>query len=262
MRCAGEAGAAAWVDEGGAAVARTAVLGAAGVGRPGVGNPVTMRIVLPARAARLHPGRVSRRHPTRGHDRGVTEVGAYTIDTGEARELVASANRWWWIFLVTGSAWVLFSVILLRFDYTSVAAVSILLGCAMAAAACVELIATSTSHGWGRAGHALLAVATGAIAVVAFIHPGNTFRALAAVLSFYLVIKGAVTIALALAGGRRVDLWWLTLLTGIVELVLGLWAAGYWGRSTALLLAWIGVVAMLRGVGDIVFAFRLRGASV
>ncbi len=192
----------------------------------------------------------------------MAEVGSYPIDMREAREAVDAARRYWWIFLVTGSLWLLFSIVLLRFDYASVTSVSILFGCAMVAAALVELVETFVSQGWGRAGHGVLAVTAGAIAVVSFVHPGDTFRALAAVLSFYLVIKGLVTIVLALAGGRDVDLWWLALVTGIVELALGFWAAGYWGRSEALLLAWIGITALMRGIGELVFAFRLRGASV
>lgn len=34
----------------------------------------------------------------------------------------------WWLFLVTGIAWLLISLIVLRFDVTSIAAVSALLG--------------------------------------------------------------------------------------------------------------------------------------
>ena len=44
----------------------------------------------------------------------------------EAREVGERATRWWWLFLVTGLIWLLVSIIVLRFDYTTVAAVSIL----------------------------------------------------------------------------------------------------------------------------------------
>ena len=191
----------------------------------------------------------------------MSEAGALSADVREAREAMDAAGRFWWLFLVTGSAWILFSIIILRFDYTSVTAVSILLGCALIGASVVELIAVFVASGWARLGHGLLALASLAIGIVAFVHPGNTFRALAAVLSFYLVIKGTVTIILTLAGGRDLDLWWLTLITGIVEVALGFWAAGDWGRSEALLLAWIGITALMRGIGEIVFAFGLRRAA-
>jgi len=172
----------------------------------------------------------------------------------EARD----AASWWWVFLIFGAAWLLFAIILLRFDYTSVASISILFGCAMIAAAVVELIGVFVSSGWGRVGHGALAVACGVIGVVAFVHPGNTFRALAAILSFYLVIHGTFLVIVSLSVGRHQDLWWLSLITGLVELGIGLWAAGYWGRSSALLLAWIGITALLRGISEIIFAFSLR----
>ena len=46
----------------------------------------------------------------------------------EDREVVAEFGRAWWIFLVTGILWFLVSIIILRFDYTSVSAISILFG--------------------------------------------------------------------------------------------------------------------------------------
>jgi len=182
------------------------------------------------------------------------------MDMREARDVVAASARYWWIFLITGTAWLLFSIILLRFDYTSVTSLSVLFGCAMIAAACAELLATVAASGWARLGHGALAAVCVVVGVVAFVHPGNTFRALAAILSFYLVVDGALRIVLALAD-RTVDLWWLGLVAGLVEAAIGFWAAGYWGRSQALLLAWIGITALIRGVGELVFAFRLRGVN-
>jgi uncharacterized membrane protein HdeD (DUF308 family) len=54
------------------------------------------------------------------------------------------------------------------------------------------------------------------------------------------------------------DAWWLQLVGGIIELALGFWAAGYWGRSAILLVAWVAAFALIRGVRDIVLAFRVR----
>ena len=42
------------------------------------------------------------------------------------------------------------------------------------------------------------------------------------------------------------------------ELALGFWAAGYWGRNAILLVAWVAALAVIRGVTNIVLAFRLR----
>ena len=41
-------------------------------------------------------------------------------------------------------------------------------------------------------------------------------------------------------------------------LVLGFWAAGYYGNSAILLIAWVGAMALIRGVSEIIFAFKLK----
>ncbi|MDT4981824.1 MAG: hypothetical protein QOG07_3703, partial [Pseudonocardiales bacterium] len=39
-----------------------------------------------------------------------------------------SLARKWWLLLITGLAWVVFSIIVFRFNYTTVTAVSLLFG--------------------------------------------------------------------------------------------------------------------------------------
>src|SRR5262249_6090474 len=106
--------------------------------------------------------------------------------------------------------------------------------------------------------HAFLVVAFIAAGIVAFIHPGNTFRALAAVFSFFLVFAGTFDIIVSISARKEIEVWWLQLVGGIIELVLGFWAAGYYGRSAVLLVAWVAAIALIRGVRDIVLAFRVR----
>jgi len=173
----------------------------------------------------------------------------------EGRKDLGAAASAWWLYLITGGAWLLFSVIVFRFDYRSVSAIAILFGLTMLGAAANELLSLAGStRGW-RIAHVLLALVFVVIGIVAFVHPGNTFKALAAVISFYFIFKGGFDIAMGFAFPEH---RWLRLLAGIAELLLGLWAAAYWGRSATLLLAWIGVLALIRGVTEIAFAFSLR----
>jgi uncharacterized membrane protein HdeD (DUF308 family) len=164
----------------------------------------------------------------------------------------------WWLLLVTGLAWILLAVLLLRFDYTSVSAISILFGIVAIAAGVLEIGVLILAAGWWKLLHALLAVAFIAAGIVAFVHPGNTFAALAAVFSFFLVIAGTFDIIISFSVRHEIDVWWLQLITGIVELLLGFWAAGYYGRSAVLLVAWVAAIAIMRGIRDIVLAFRVR----
>ena len=163
----------------------------------------------------------------------------------------------WWVPLVTGSLWVLFALLVFRFDYTSVSAISILLGTVLLAAALVEAIRAAGARGWWRATHIGLTIAFAVIGVLAFVHPENTFRALAAIFAFFLFLRGIVDVIAALYA-RPAELWWVGLVSGVVLILLAFWAAGDFGHKAFLLVVWVGASALAHGVVQLVTAFRLR----
>ena len=164
----------------------------------------------------------------------------------------------WWLLLITGIGWILVGLIVLRFDYTSVSAISILFGCVAIAAGVLEIGMVFISAGWWKLFYAVLAVIFIVAGIVAFIHPGNTFVALSAVFSFFLIFAGTWDIITSISTRHEIEVWWLQLIGGILELLLGFWAAGYYGRSAVLLIAWVAAFTLIRGVRDIVLAFRVR----
>jgi uncharacterized membrane protein HdeD (DUF308 family) len=178
----------------------------------------------------------------------------------EERQVVEDAAGMWWMFLLTGICWLLVSIILFRFDYTSVSAISILFGIVAIFAGVNEFLAMTMAQRWWKVLHIVLGLVFIVAGIVAFIHPGNTFAALAAVFSFFLIFKGFFDIVVAIATRGEIEVWWLQLVVGIVELVLGFWAAAYFGRSAILLVAWVGAIALLRAITEIIFAFKLRSA--
>jgi uncharacterized membrane protein HdeD (DUF308 family) len=179
----------------------------------------------------------------------------------EEREALETAARSWWLFLLTGLLWFLFAIIVLRFDYTSVSAIAVLFGIVAIVAGVNEFFMLAASHGWWKILHGLLGVVFVVVGIVAFVHPGDTFAALAAVMSFFLIFKGFFDIVVAIATKAESHVWWVQLVAGIVEVLIGLWAAGYWGRSAILLVVWVGVIALMRGITEIIFAFKLRSAG-
>src|SRR6201987_4171925 len=177
---------------------------------------------------------------------------------GAAERQLGDALPPWWLLLLTGIGWILVGIILLRFNYTSVHAISLLFGIVAIAAGIMEVFMIFIASGWWKLLNGILALVFIAAGVVAFIHPGNTFTALAAIFSFFLVFAGTFDIITSIASRHEVDIWWLQLIGGIIEVFLGFWAAGYYGRSAVLLIAWVAAFAFIRGVRDIVLAFRVR----
>ncbi len=180
------------------------------------------------------------------------------ISAATGQRTLARALPPWWLFLVTGIGWTLVALIVLRFDYTSVSAISILFGIVAIAAGVLEIGVLMLADGWWKLLHAVLVVVFIGAGIVAFIHPGNTFVALSAIFSFFLVFAGTMDIIISISTRHEIEVWWLQLIGGIIELALGFWAAGYYGRSAVLLVAWVAAFAIIRGVRDFVLAFRVR----
>jgi uncharacterized membrane protein HdeD (DUF308 family) len=174
------------------------------------------------------------------------------------RRMIGEALPPWWLFLVIGVGWELVALILLRFDYKSVNAIALLFGFVALGAGVLEIGMSFLSHGWWKVLNILLAIVFIAAGIMSFIHPGDTFLALAAVFSFFLVFAGTFDIISSIAARHEIEVWWVQLIGGIIEVALGFWAAGYYGRSATLLVAWVAAFALIRGVRDFVFAFRVR----
>jgi uncharacterized membrane protein HdeD (DUF308 family) len=182
---------------------------------------------------------------------------ASTRDLSLEREFAEGASRFWWLFLITGILWLWVSLIVLRLNLESVTAIAVLFGVVAIAAGINEFFAIPpSSTGW-KIVHGLLGAIFIVAGVVAFFEPAGTFVALASIVGWVLLFKGIVDITLALTN-REAELWWLTLVVGIAEIALAFWAVGYFRGSAILLVAWIGAVALVQGITEILRAFRLR----
>lgn len=183
----------------------------------------------------------------------------------EAKEAAEDAARWWWAFLLTGVAWIIVSWLILRWDYTTVGAIAGLFGVIAIFFGINEfLMLGGSSWGW-KVVHGLLGVLFIAAGVVALMNPFDTFVALAALVGLLFILKGIFDIVVAFATKDEISLWWLQLMVGIVELLLGFWAAGpgyeNWGNKVVLLVLWVGLACLFRGITELIFGFKLRGAK-
>ena len=164
----------------------------------------------------------------------------------------------WWVFLITGLAWMLIAVIVLRFDATSVATVGFLIGALFVFGCINEFIAAQMAEDWKWL-HWVMAFIFLVGAIYSFIHPYNTFFALASVLGLVLVFMGTLEIIRATLTRGVNPLWGLGLVAGILMLLLGIWVSQrFYPARADLILIWVGFMAMFRGIGQIVLAFGVR----
>lgn len=173
-------------------------------------------------------------------------------------EVERTVTRLWWIFLVTGIAWVLVAFLVLAFDPTTPATIGYLTGFVLIAAGVNEFFAIGFVESWKWL-HAVLGALFVIAGILAFTSPIQTFGTLALLIGWYLLFKGTFDIIFSILERDVLSLWGLSLASGIIELAFGVWALGYPGRSAWLLVLWIGVGALMRGITEIVLAFKLRG---
>src|SRR6476620_5717984 len=146
-------------------------------------------------------------------------------DAAEGRTHVrSSAERalWrmagpWWLFLLTGLAWLIIALVTLRFTTTSIATVGVLLGVLFLLAAFNEVMISAVKQSW-RWAHILLGIFFVVGAIWAFARPFDAFWSIASVLGFLLVFKGTLDVISAFMTKDVNSSWWLGLVVGILEL--------------------------------------------
>jgi uncharacterized membrane protein HdeD (DUF308 family) len=204
-------------------------------------------------ARSLHAKRTMTRRVVTGNLPTMNGVSMMAAGRPATRDQAAGV---WWLFLVIGVLWLVFALLVFKVDATTVHGIAILTGIVCFAGAGLELVGAATVHGGWRIVRLLLALAFAVIGVLAFVHPENTFSALATIFAFYLLLSGLFQIAWALV--EKGELWWVRLLGGLAEVLLAFWAAGNFGHKAFLLIVWVGAGALVAGITQISYAFELR----
>jgi uncharacterized membrane protein HdeD (DUF308 family) len=168
-----------------------------------------------------------------------------------------AVGKWWWVLLGMGILWIVIGLYVLQAHYGSAVAIGYLVGFWLVFAGIAEFVEMAAVPGWKWI-HAVLGVLFVIGGIAALTSPFQTFTVLAELIGIFLVVKGTFDFVIALAVRHDIDLWWMTLIAGILEILIGVWAMGYPGRSAALLIVWIGIGAIIRGIAEIVTAFHVH----
>ncbi len=167
----------------------------------------------------------------------------------------------WWAYLLAGIAWVIISVIIMRFNIASVATIGLLLGALFLLSAVEEFVIAAVRPAWGWA-HGLLGILFIGAAIWSFVTPYGAFWALASVLGILLVVVGTMHIFTAISSSAFNNAWWFGVIGGLFEVFIGFWVSAQSFRAQAFfLIIWAGLLALFRGVFEIVLAFEMRSAQ-
>jgi uncharacterized membrane protein HdeD (DUF308 family) len=174
------------------------------------------------------------------------------------REVLGEAAHRWWIFLASGIAWLVFALLVFQWNYTTVYAISILFGIVALIAGVNEFAAiTVSTTGW-KIWHGILGVLFVIAGIWALVHPHTAFATLAALVAFFLLVKGIFDLTVSFMTKSYFDLWWVQLVLGIIEILLAFWVAGSFRQQAILLVVYVGIVALTRGITEIFLAFKLK----
>ena len=176
-----------------------------------------------------------------------------------AETMLARFGGPWWLLLVTGIAWLVIAMIVLRLRLASVAAVGALMGVVFLGGWLSELVIASMRPRW-RWAHILMAIVFLFAACWSFASPFSAFWALAAVFGLLLVFRGSLDLVTSISSREIHPVWWLGMIAGVLEILLGFWVSQQEFPARALLLLiWVGFFALFRGFSDILLAFEVRG---
>ena len=184
----------------------------------------------------------------------------------EERMIVREGARYWWVFLLTGIAWLLIAWLVLRMDITSIAAVGVLLGVVFLAASVNEVGLGSLMSGGWKILHYVMALIFFIGGLWSLVRPVDSFFALASVLGLILIFYGTFEIARAFSSRGVNPYWWIGLVTGILLLLLAFWISGSdrvyaLAQRTYQILFWVGFFALFKGITQVVNAFGIRHAG-
>jgi uncharacterized membrane protein HdeD (DUF308 family) len=181
----------------------------------------------------------------------------YAATTAEEEVYAESVGPVWWVFLITGTLWLILSLVMFRFNITSASTIGALAGIVFLAAGFIEIaMAAVVRSGWWAALNAILGVLLIAGGIMSFVHPKNAFVAVASIIGFMFLFVGIWDLIVAFSD--PVGLWWVRMLTGFLCIGLAFWASGDFQRKAVLLITWLGLFALFRGINSFIVAFTLH----
>ncbi|MCD9088673.1 DUF308 domain-containing protein [Stenotrophomonas sp. SY1] len=176
-----------------------------------------------------------------------------------AGSLFGVLSRNWWVVLLLGLLAVLFGVLAVMAPVRTAAALAWWLGVVAVVEGIVVLVgmfsgSAPVSKGWALF-YALVSIAFG---VLAILNPLATASVLLLFLAAWLVVGGIYRIVFAIRVRKRIKGEWLLIVSGLLAVALGVMFALNPLSGLVVTSLWIGALALVYGVLQIIAAFKLR----
>jgi uncharacterized membrane protein HdeD (DUF308 family) len=173
--------------------------------------------------------------------------------THDAAERLA-AN--WWRLLLNGIVLIVAGVLIFSIDW-SIRSLSTFIGALFIFEGVTLMLTTGFDRRVARANilSGLLSAAVG-VAIIVWPEPGLV--AVAIFLGSWLIVTGTLAVAGSFSARSFLPQWWLLLLTGVLEVALGVLALADPGATLAAIITVGGIWAVVVGVMRIITAFELK----
>jgi uncharacterized membrane protein HdeD (DUF308 family) len=189
----------------------------------------------------------------------IKEDGMVLRDPGTlAPEELRAAARNWGFFLFTGIVSVVFGFVVLSLTVDTVWTLAIFVGIWLIFTGIDELMVAGKvmEYKWLYVVGGILSIIAG---IVCLAWPDSTLLVISIFIAWFLLFRGIFDLVVALTN-TMMDYWWVLLLRGLVEILLGLWAIAD-GAELALFVVLVGVGAIVYGVVEVFAALRLRDVN-
>jgi uncharacterized membrane protein HdeD (DUF308 family) len=182
---------------------------------------------------------------------GTVSLGQKLTDDAAVR-----VARNWWVLLANGLVLVVAGVLIFSIDW-SVRSLATFIGALFIFEGISASLTSGIDAGASRANvlTGLLSIAAG-IAIIVWPTPGIV--AVAVFLGAWLIVVGTLTIGGAFAVRNVLPDWWLMLITGLLEVPLGVLALATPGATLAALITVGGIWAVAIGVMRIIVSFQVK----
>jgi len=168
--------------------------------------------------------------------------------------LTVMRESMWGFLMFAGAAWLAIAWTVLQLEPADVAGVAgpvVLFG-----ALCEAVRGLAGTRTWWLS--ASMAALFGATGVVLLADRGSSFATPESLVAWYLMVRGALDVAVSIMNRGSDRTWGLMMTLGVVQAGLGFFVASPLSRTADLAVVTLGALAMLRAIADLATSLRLR----